>query len=52
MFVDSLKEEIKIWEKMALDNAKTNGVLEYKLEQILSLAIKNNYDDIIKIIES
>lgn len=51
MYIDSLKEEIKTWEKMALDNAKTNGVLEYKLEQILELAKKNNYEDIIKIIE-
>lgn len=51
MLVDSLKEEIKIWKKKALDNAKVNGVLEYKLEQILELAKKNNYEDIIKIIE-
>ena len=51
MYVDSLKEQIKILEKMSLDNAKTNGVLEYKLDQILDLAIKNNYEDIIKIIK-
>lgn len=51
MYIDSLKEEIKNWEKIALDNAKTNGVLEYKLEQILDLAIKNNYEDIVKIIQ-
>lgn len=51
MFVDSLKEEIKALSKLALDNAKINGFLEYKLEQILELAKKNNYQDIVKIIE-
>lgn len=51
MYVESLQEQIKILEKMSLDNAKLNGALEYKLDQILELAKKNNYVDIIKIIE-
>ena len=40
-----------LWEKIALDNARKIGYMESILEQIYAIAQKNDYENIIKILE-